>query len=84
MKLNEILNSFQSAKDNQNELISDRVEKMSDEKEKLDDMVKALKTKLHNSVSKTERDLLSKQISVCQNRKAVLNDRISKERLKKI
>jgi len=77
MKLFEILKSFQSAKEKHNEIIRDKIEKLSDDKERIDDLIRAVKEKLHYSASQTEIKTLSQQVKQLNTRKSFLSARIA-------
>jgi galactokinase/mevalonate kinase-like predicted kinase len=76
----EIIQNFQSAKAQRNEIIRDTIETISDEKEKADDAIRLLKAKLQNTLSKFETVRLQNQIKQLQNRKKILQDRIGQKR----
>jgi galactokinase/mevalonate kinase-like predicted kinase len=80
MQLMEIIQNFQSAKAQRNEIIRDTIETISDEKEKADDAIRLLKAKLQNTLSKFETVRLQNQIKQLQNRKKILQDRIGQKR----
>jgi galactokinase/mevalonate kinase-like predicted kinase len=82
MQLMEIIQNFQSAKAQRNEIIRDTIETISDEKEKADDAIRLLKAKLQNTLSKFETVRLQNQIKQLQNRKKILQDRIGQQILK--
>jgi galactokinase/mevalonate kinase-like predicted kinase len=80
MQLMEIIQNFQSAKAQRNEIIRDTIETISDEKEKADDAIRLLKAKLQNTLSKFETVRLQNQLKQLQNRKKILQDRIGQKR----
>lgn len=84
MKLNTILSGFEKAKSKHNEIVSDKIEKLSDEKERADDLLTSIREKLQSSTSQAEHIALKKQIAILHARKTVLQDRISRVRKRKI
>jgi len=84
MKLNELVSGYDKAKVKHNEIVSDKIEKLSDEKERADDMLTSVKERLEKTLSPVEADVIRKQIVSLQARKKVLQDQISRERERKI
>lgn len=80
MKLNEIVQNYQDVKNSRNEFIRDKIEKLSDDKERIDDLITQIKLQLKNSSSKIETERLQRLIKNHHITKKNIQFRINQQR----